>query len=99
MPNEQADENGTYSGACKTAFSPYDLALTAFLLIAQHHLGSEKVVRSDGEQAQREDTPRICKEQLGYGAEHSLAPDRERVVLIAAQPQPLAGRWVGHLLP
>lgn len=64
MTNEQADENGIDSEACKTAFRPYDLALTAFLLIAQHHLGSEKVVRSDGEQAQWEDAPGSARSSL-----------------------------------
>ena len=52
MSMDQADENGISGGTCKTAFRPYDLAVTAFLLIAHHHLGLAMVVHSDGAQAQ-----------------------------------------------
>ena len=43
MSAGQGNENVIFSGACKIAFRPYDLAVAAFLLIAQHHLGSAMV--------------------------------------------------------
>ena len=81
MSADQADENGVFSGACKTAFRPYDLAVTAFLLIAQHHLGSAMVVRSDGDQAQWDDACLLCQWELGYGAGYGLNRDRKLVGL------------------
>ncbi len=74
---EQADEDGTFSNFCKIAFRPYDLAVTAFLLIAHHHLGSAMVVRSDGEQAQWNDACLLCQWELGYGVEYHLGSERQ----------------------
>ena len=36
---ESESADGRVGGFCKTAFRPYDLAVTAFLVIARHHLG------------------------------------------------------------
>ena len=46
----ESEPNGLYFDCCKTAFKPYDLAVTAFLVIAKHCLGSDLIVRSDGEE-------------------------------------------------
>ena len=45
--------DGMAGGFCKTAFRPYDLAVTAFLMIVKHHLGSEVQVQTDGAPCQR----------------------------------------------
>lgn len=69
---DKPNERGLYFEFCKTAFRPYDLAVTAFLIIAKHYLGDRFVVTSDGEQAQWDDARRLCAEYLGYGASYVL---------------------------
>jgi hypothetical protein len=55
-------------GFCKTAFKPYDVAVTAALLIAKHHWGESFEIRSCGSDAQWWDAKLICQRVLGYGA-------------------------------
>ena len=62
-------EQGRYFQFCKTAFRPYDVAVTAFLLIAKHHLGSEIEVSTDGDLSGWDDARRLCYVHLGYGPE------------------------------
>lgn len=57
---------GKYFDFCKTAFKPYDLAVTVFLVIAKHHLGSKIVVESDGELQHWVDAVIMCYNVLGY---------------------------------
>lgn len=53
---------------CKTNRKRYDLAVTAFLVIAKHHLGDRLTVWSDSREAWW-DVPRgMCQQVLGYGA-------------------------------
>ena len=66
MDEEDRDENGSCGGFCKTAFRPYDLAVTVFLLIAKHHLGREFRVETDGEARQWEDAQLLGQAELGY---------------------------------
>ncbi|MGI4757765.1 MAG: hypothetical protein ACRYGF_13050 [Janthinobacterium lividum] len=66
IPSEWMDEDGIYSTYCKTAFRPYDLAVTAFLLIAKHHLGKDFRIFSDGAPTQWQDAHLLCLEELGY---------------------------------
>ncbi len=61
-------ENGITESFCKTAFRPYDLAVTAFLVIARHHLGSRFEVQTDGELGHWADAFALCQDMLGYGA-------------------------------
>ena len=61
---------------CKTAFRPYDLAVTAFLIIAKHHLGECLKVSSDGEQQHWFDAQMLCKMNLGYGLDFKLPKER-----------------------
>lgn len=44
----EPQEDGTYFDCCKTARKPYDLFVTAFLVIAKHYMGTDLIVRSDG---------------------------------------------------
>ena len=55
----------TASSFTKTAFRPYELAVTTFLLIAKQHLGSQLSVSTDGEQTQWKDAAKICGRELG----------------------------------
>src|SRR3990167_2604819 len=43
------ERNGRYSEFCKTAFRPYDLVVTACLVILKYCLPGEILVQSDGE--------------------------------------------------
>lgn len=69
---EEPDERGMYFNFCKTAFRPYDLAVTAFLLIAKHYLGDDIVVSTDGEDAHWRDAKILCLMELGYGADYRI---------------------------
>ncbi len=64
--DDDRDENGLCGGFCKTGFRPYDLAVTVFLLIAKHHLGSDFRVGTDGEAKQWEDALELCQAELSY---------------------------------
>ena len=61
------DENGFYIEYVKTGFRPYDVAVTAVLMIAKHHLNDNFVVSSDGGDHQWADARRLCQRVLGYG--------------------------------
>ncbi|KXG74663.1 hypothetical protein AN618_21930 [Fervidicola ferrireducens] len=65
-------ENGLYFDFCKTAFRPYDLAVTAFLIIAKHYLGDKIVVKSDGEDTHWFDAKLLCQMELSYGMEYKI---------------------------
>lgn len=56
----------------KTAFRPYDLAVTAFLIIAKHHLGERIIVSSDGEDENWMEAKQVCQAFLDYGMEYRL---------------------------
>lgn len=61
------DTNGLYIGFTKTAFRPYDIAVTAALLIAKRNLKDQFVVHTDGTDHQWSDAKHICQKVLGYG--------------------------------
>jgi hypothetical protein len=65
--NEAPDENGLHCEYVKTAFRPYDIAVTCILLIAKRHLRGQFVIHSNGADAQWSDAKRICQTALGYG--------------------------------
>lgn len=69
---ETPDKYGRYFNFCKTAFRPYDLAVTAFLVIAKHHLGDQIVVATDGDNAHWRDAQVLCQMELGYGGEYMI---------------------------
>lgn len=51
----------------KTGFRPYDIAVTAALLIAKRNLRDQLVIHSDGADPQWCDAKQICQQALGYG--------------------------------
>ena len=67
--------DGLQFECCKTAFRPYDLGVTAFLIIAKHHLGDKLRVSSDGEDQHWEEGRNICQAFLGYGERYHLTRD------------------------
>ena len=66
VQDDEQGEDRVFS-ATKTAFRPYDLAVTAFLVVVKHHLRSEILIESDGRACQWADALAICQEVLGYG--------------------------------
>src|SRR5713226_3530147 len=97
--HDKPDEYGLYINFVKTGFRPYDVAVTAALLIVKRHLGHQLVVESNGADAQWLDARRICQTVLGYGEWFGIveekiteeAPEREVTLrtLIEAQPSEL----------
>lgn len=67
-----ADADGRFWDRTKTAFRPYDLAVTSALVVAKRHLGATLRIDSDGGQAQWWDARLICQTVLGYGLTVSL---------------------------
>lgn len=57
---------------CKTAYKPYDLAVTAFLIIAKQYLKRSICVRSDGRAPHWADARVLCQKDLGYGDDFEL---------------------------
>lgn len=68
------EEKGTgwHFDFCKTAYKPYDLAVTCFLVIAKHHLAGNLWVASDGETQRWADARILCQKELGFGAGFEL---------------------------
>lgn len=63
----EPDEDGLIGGYVKTGFRPYDVAVTAALMVAKRHLRDRLVVESNGGDPQWRDAKRICQVTLGYG--------------------------------
>ena len=63
----EADDEGWYGQSVGTGFKPYDIAVTACLLIAKRRLGRQIKVSSDGTELQWQDARWICERFLGYG--------------------------------
>jgi hypothetical protein len=59
----------------KTAFKPYDIAVTAALLVAKRYLRNHLVIHSDGADAQWADAKDLCQHYLGYGAWFGIVED------------------------
>ena len=58
----------------KTAFKPYDLAVTAALIVVKHYV-PEVIVHSDGESHNWDDARMVCMEWLGYGSDFQIDTD------------------------
>ena len=56
----------------KTAYKPYDLAVTVCLVIAKHHLKDDIAISSDGEITDWEEAMHLCQHFLGYGSDFTL---------------------------
>ena len=56
----------------KTEHRPYDLAVTACLIIAKCHLGNGIIVCSDGSEEKWEPARRLCETTIGYGGNFRL---------------------------
>jgi hypothetical protein len=73
--DKKPDANGLVLQWTKTAFKPYDIAVTAALLIAKRHLQDQLVIESNGLDAQWADAKELCQQHLGYGAWFGIVED------------------------
>lgn len=69
---EEPDKDDRYFQFCKTAYKPYDVLVTAALIIAKHRFGDAIQVSSDGEQKDWFDGQMLCQSVLGYGLDYDL---------------------------
>jgi len=60
---------------CKTAYKPYDLNVTACLIIFKHYLKDNFLVLSDGESKDWDKARELCQKILGYGQDFKLDKD------------------------
>lgn len=65
------NETPLWFNCAKTAFKPYDLAVTAALIICKHHCPDIQV-HSDGEDEHWQDAKMVCMEWLGYGEDFKI---------------------------
>lgn len=88
-PNEWERKDPTHKGkvfnCCKTAFRPYDIAVTALLIICKHHLGDKFVASSDGEDQHWFDGKMLCQTVLDYGLQYILVDGDLRLAATAQQ--------------
>ena len=73
------DEKGQYFNFCKTAQKPYDLCVTACLIILKHYFGNDFKVSSDGEQEDWVPAINLVQATLGYGEDFKIH-DKDEVV-------------------
>ena len=64
---ESSDPNTRIFDATKTNYKPYDLAVTACLIIAKHHLKDQIEISTDGRHENWEDARMVCQHFLNYG--------------------------------
>jgi hypothetical protein len=72
--------NGKHSKYCKTAFRPYDIVVTAFLIIAKHYLEDKIEVSSDAKDVHWFDGKMLCQSILGYGFQYQINDEGELLV-------------------
>lgn len=68
-------EKGFYFNFTKTARKPYDIAVTACLVIAKHYLEDQIIVTSDGDMEEWRPAMTLCQDILGYGEDFVLDCD------------------------
>ena len=74
---KEHEEYGLRFEFCNTAQKPYDIAVTAFLVIAQHYLKEKIKVSSDGDDSDWDAARNLCQSILGYGVEFKLPEESE----------------------
>lgn len=76
---EEARQNKRIFQSTKTSFRPYDLAVTACLVIAKHYLKNEILIHSDGDLKDWNDAISLTDHFLGYGHDFDLDGDIEEI--------------------
>jgi hypothetical protein len=73
----QKPEAGRYFDFCKTARKPYDVLVTASLLVLKAHLGDWLLLGSDGRWENWEAGAQLCVAVLGYAPPDFVAARRD----------------------
>lgn len=76
-PNSWDPNAAEIFACCKTAYKPYDILVTACLIVLKHHFPAAIRLSSDGEEHDWDDARRLCQHVLGYGADFVLRGDEE----------------------
>ena len=72
-PESPEPPDGLHAYGCKTAFRPYDLAVTACLIVFNHHLGNRQFpVLCSTEPGHWADARDLVQETLGYGSDFRI---------------------------
>lgn len=71
-------KNGYYFEFCKTARKPYDLFVTAVLLLAKKHFGESIRISSDGNWEEWEEGRKLLKNILNYDFDNIIFMEREK---------------------
>jgi len=61
---------GKTFSSCKTARKPYDVVVTAALIIAKHHFGDDVIISSDGSNSDWINGRALCDSVLKYGYDY-----------------------------
>jgi len=81
---------------CKTARKPYDVCVTACLIIAKHYLGEEIKISSDGETNEWNEAKTYCQEILGYGESFQFVDRKDGQELEELKAEPTYFRLVSE---
>lgn len=73
-----------YFNFCKTAYKPYDIAVTACLIALKHYLKSDVLINSDGDLNDWQDGALICDKLFNYGLSFNFDDTNH----IKADPEP-----------
>lgn len=73
--DDDPETNGLVSYWTKTGFRPYDIAVTAALVIAKRYLRNRLVINSNGLDPQWADAKELCQQHLGYGNWFGIVED------------------------
>lgn len=80
-PSREIKRYGLYHSYCKTGGLPYDLAVTAALLVLKHYLGDQIVIVSDGGNAEWDAAKALCYKTFGWGPEWTFLGDAKELTL------------------
>ncbi len=73
--SDEEETRGFVFDWTKTAFKPYDFAVTAALIIAKRYLRERLVIHSNGLTPQWQDAKELCQQHLGYGDWFGIVED------------------------
>ncbi len=84
-PWKPTPKDEKYFKYCKTAFRPYDIVVTAFLIIAKHYLEDRIEVSSEAKDVHWFDGKMLCQSILGYGFQYQIDDEGERELLVQSE--------------
>jgi hypothetical protein len=95
---EEPDNNGLFIRGVKTAFRPYDIAVTAALIVAKRHLGDLFLVHTNGGESQWSDAKRLCQDILGYGEWFGIVEEAAEEIIHDSAGTPRVRHYLSRML-